>query len=241
MRLRWLLAAAVFLAAGARAHAAPGAGGIALGQELYAVHCSSCHGLLLQGGDQAPPLIGVGANALFFELSTGRMPAERPFEQEHDQHPYFPRKQMRALIAYVLSRSGGTKKLAAFQVPPRGYGLRAGREVWEENCEQCHAATGRGDAATYYADVAPSLQDASPQLIATAVRLGPDVMPKFGPGVIDREHLGDLIAYVGYLQHAQYNPGGLQLANIGPVAEGFIVWTFGMGLLVLLIRRIGES
>jgi ubiquinol-cytochrome c reductase cytochrome c subunit len=66
-------------------------------------------------------------------------------------------------------------------------------------------------------------------------------MPRFGPQVIDQRHLDDLASYVWYLQHAQYNPGGLQLANWGPVSEGFIAWTVGIGLLVLLVRRIGST
>jgi ubiquinol-cytochrome c reductase cytochrome c subunit len=82
--------------------------------------------------------------------------------------------------------------------------------------------------------------DATPQDLADAVRYGPDVMPRFGPNVIDQRHLDDLASYVWYLQHAKYNPGGLQLANWGPVSEGFMAWTFGIGLLVLLARRIGS-
>jgi ubiquinol-cytochrome c reductase cytochrome c subunit len=70
--------------------------------------------------------------------------------------------------------------------------------------------------------------------------MGPDVMPRFGPKVIDDAALGDVIAYVQYLQRFPYNPGGLQLANLGPVAEGFIGWTVGIGLLVLFVRRIGS-
>jgi ubiquinol-cytochrome c reductase cytochrome c subunit len=112
--------------------------------------------------------------------------------------------------------------------------------VYAENCQQCHGATGHGDAVGYQ-DVAPELMDSTPLQVAEAVRMGPDVMPKFGPNVIDDRSLNDLIAYVVYLQHGQYNPGGLQLANWGPVPEGFVGWTFGIGLLVLLARRIGST
>jgi ubiquinol-cytochrome c reductase cytochrome c subunit len=83
--------------------------------------------------------------------------------------------------------------------------------------------------------------DASPMQIAEAVRTGPDVMPRFGPKMLDDTALGDVIEYVGYLQHGKYNPGGLQLANWGPVSEGFIGWVAGIGLLVLFVRRIGTT
>lgn len=66
-------------------------------------------------------------------------------------------------------------------------------------------------------------------------------MPVFGPRVIDDKSLDDAIAYVGYLRTAQYNPGGLQLANLGPAAEGFAAWVLGMSFLVLLARRIGTA
>jgi ubiquinol-cytochrome c reductase cytochrome c subunit len=117
--------------------------------------------------------------------------------------------------------------------------LRKGRAVYAENCEQCHGVGARGDAVGYQ-DVAPDLMDSTPIEIAEAVRMGPDVMPRFGPKIIDDRNLNDLIVYVQFLQRGQYNPGGLALANLGPASEGFVAWTVGLGLLVLLARRIGS-
>jgi ubiquinol-cytochrome c reductase cytochrome c subunit len=84
---------------------------------------------------------------------------------------------------------------------------------------------------------------AAPEQIAEAVRIGPGVMPTFGTDVIAPSELDDIVSYVGMLQNRSRanNPGGLQLANIGPVAEGFVAWFFGIGLLVLLCRRIGTT
>ena len=62
-------------------------------------------------------------------------------------------------------------------------------------------------------------------------------MPKFGPTVIDDPALADVIAYVEYLKNANTIPAA-PIANLGPVAEGFIAWC-RLGLLVLLVRRIG--
>lgn len=211
------------------------------GKALYDARCASCHGLSLEGGPQAPPLLAVDAGMVDFMLRTGRMPATVPWEQEFHHTPQVTQAQISTLESYVMSHSYGTKPLPMVKLPPSHFGLRKGREVFAENCEQCHGATGHGDGAVGYRNVAPSLMDDTPLEIAEAVREGPDVMPQFGPKVIDGENLGDLIAYVQYLQHGQYNPGGLQLANYGPVAEGFIAWTFGLGLLVLLVRRIGTT
>lgn len=213
----------------------PSAAALAQGEQLFQIHCSSCHGMHLQGTAQAPPLIGVDAANVDFQLRTGRMPAEEPFVQHYDHTPMFTEDQNLSIVAYVLSKSGGNKMLPAVQ--GRG-NVESGRRVYAENCEQCHASTAHGNSVGYR-DVAPELMDASPLQIAEAVRVGPNVMPKFGPSVIDDAALADVIAYVEYLQHAKYNPGGLQLANLGPVAEGFIAWVVGLGLLVLLVRRIG--
>ena len=209
------------------------------GMHLFNTHCSSCHGMHLQGSAQGPPLIGIDVQDVDFELRTGRMPAAVPFEQEMHKLPFFPPRQVRDIVAYVMANSDGNKVLPSVTLHSDDESIKTGREVYEENCEQCHAATGHGNSVDY-SDVAPSLMDSTPQDLADAVRYGPDVMPRFGPNVIDQRHLDDLASYVWYLQHGKYNPGGLQLANWGPVSEGFIVWTFGIGLLVLLARRIGS-
>lgn len=215
----------------------PGAGDVAQGRQLFDVHCASCHGLNLQGSALAPPLINSDAGDVDFMLETGRMPAEVPWEQEFQKPPIFSRRQINSIVSYVSSRSTGEKTL-----PPvvASTDVEKGREIFAENCQQCHAATAHGNSVGY-GNVAPSLMDSSPQQIAEAVRMGPDVMPKFGTGVIDDKNLGALIAYVQWLQRAKYNPGGLQLANWGPVSEGFMAWVFGIGLLVLLVRRIGTT
>lgn len=217
----------------------PSKADLAEGARLFNTRCTSCHGVNMQGTAQGPPLIGIDIQDVDFELRTGRMPAPVPFEQEMHKLPYFPPRQVRDIVSYVMSKSDGNKVLPTVTLRSDDESIKTGREVYEENCEQCHAATGHGNSVDYR-DVAPSLMDATPQDLADAVRYGPDVMPKFGPNVIDQHKLDDLASYVWYLQHAKYNPGGLQLANWGPVSEGFMCWTFGIGLLVLLVRRIGS-
>jgi len=55
---------------------APSQSDINAGKELFDANCSSCHGLDAQGTTQAPSLIGSGAAAVYFQMSTGRMPAK---------------------------------------------------------------------------------------------------------------------------------------------------------------------
>jgi len=49
---------------------------ITAGKDLFQATCSSCHGLEAQGTSQGPSLIGAGAAAVYFQMSTGRMPAK---------------------------------------------------------------------------------------------------------------------------------------------------------------------
>jgi len=205
------------------------------GEALFRTRCSSCHGLNLQGGPQAPPLLNTDAGYVDFMLQTGRMPAEAPWVQEFDKAPDFTHAQMRSLVAYVMSKSSGDKALPAFH---SNGDVSRGRSVYAENCAQCHSATGGGNNVGYRNE-APPLRTSTPLEIAEAVREGPDVMPKFGPRVIDQRRLDDLIAYVGWLQKANYNAGGLSFSNWGPISEGFVAWAFGVSLLVLLCRRLG--
>ncbi len=214
-----------------------------LGRQLFSVHCVSCHGVNLQGSIRAPSLLNVNRAMVDFQLRTGRMPTQAPFEQEFHHPPQFPPDQIAAIEAYIDSKSSGSKTLPQVSPPPAASNalLRHGREIYEENCEQCHASTGGGDGATGYQNVAPELMDVDAQTIADAVREGPDVMPKFGAHVLSDDDLRAVQAYVKYLQTADYNPGGLQLANWGPVSEGFVAWAFGITALLLFIRRIGDT
>src|SRR6185437_15333781 len=48
------------------------------GKQLFDTSCVTCHGANLQGvPDRGPSLIGVGEAAVYFQVSTGRMPRAR--------------------------------------------------------------------------------------------------------------------------------------------------------------------
>src|SRR5581483_10626196 len=100
---------------------------------LYQTRCSSCHGLNLQGGPQAPPLVNVDAADVDFMLQTGRMPAERPWEEEVRKPPSFTHAQIGELVAYVMSKSSGDQSLPVIHA---GGDLGSGRIVYAENCAQ---------------------------------------------------------------------------------------------------------
>ncbi|HEY3676406.1 MAG TPA: c-type cytochrome [Candidatus Tumulicola sp.] len=206
------------------------------GQRVYAQRCGSCHALSLRGTADGPPLTGVGAAYTDFMLRTGRMPAAVPTGQPLSQRALLDDARIRAVVAYVTHAGGGDPAL-----PIVGHGDPVrGRTVFVQNCQACHGISGRG-ASVGYAEVAPSLLVATPEEIAEAVRVGPGVMPRFGRDVIEDSGVNDVVAYVGLLRDrdARIGPGGLQLGEIGPVAEGFVGWVFGLGALVLLCRWLG--
>lgn len=212
------------------------------GRDLYDVHCSSCHGANLQGSMRAPALVNTDAAKVDFMLRTGRMPSQDTQEQQWSKEPPLNAGQIAAIETYVASRSSGERTIAVPPSPPPSTEtLARGRAIYEENCEQCHAAGGYGNGAVGYHNVAPSILSADPKTIAEAVREGPDVMPKFGKGIIDDASLADLTAYVRYLQKTPDNPGGAAMDNWGPVSEGLAAWFAGIGVLVLVARRIGET
>lgn len=236
MKTRALAFAATFALCALLAVCARAATGA--GEKLYDTNCSSCHGVHLVGSAAAPPLFGKSAADVDFMLRTGRMPAAVTGPQQLEHAPKLDDAQIRSLVAYVTAVGGGN---AAIPVVAAGNAAR-GRDLFAQNCQACHGVTAHG-ASVGSSEVAPSLMSVAPRQIAEAVRIGPGVMPPFGTDVVKRRDLNDIVAYVALLQRQSYanNPGGLQLANIGPVAEGFVGWVFGIGLLALLCRRIGTT
>ncbi|OOK68183.1 menaquinol-cytochrome c reductase cytochrome c subunit [Mycobacterium kansasii] len=78
------------------------------GKQLFDTSCVSCHGANLQGvPDHGPSLIGVGEAAVYFQVSTGRMPAMRGEAQAQRKEPIFDEAQIDALGAYVQANGAG--------------------------------------------------------------------------------------------------------------------------------------
>ena len=74
------------------------------GRTLFLDGCSSYHGNDAKGkANVAPTLVGVGAAAADFYLSTGRMPLSNPTDEPTRSPPAYNRQDIDALVAYVAS------------------------------------------------------------------------------------------------------------------------------------------
>jgi ubiquinol-cytochrome c reductase cytochrome c subunit len=205
---------------------------VAQGQSLFEASCSSCHGLDAQGTAQAPSLIGAGAAAVDFQMSTGRMPA-RELGAENDRKPTtFTQAQIYDIAAYVASLGGGPAIPAPSQVSTANANTALGEELFSTNCAQCHGFAGAGGALTY-GKTAPSLNAATPTEIYEAMLTGPEAMPVFGDGTVTPAEKKDIIAYVTDTRN-EANPGGFSLGRTGTVTEGLLGWLGGLGFLVLI-------
>ena len=209
------------------------------GPELYATYCASCHGEHGQGSAVAPSLIGTPAAYVHFMLDSGRMPAAIPYANEVPRSPRFTEPQMAQITGFVLSFSPQRPASSLPLIMPGD--INRGRRLFAENCAQCHGTAGDG-ASVGADDVAPSLKAATVFQVAEAVRAGPGVMPRFGRDALSDADVDDVARYVNYVQtHGDVNAGGFSLAHLGPVAEGFVAWFFGLGTLVLFVRAIGTA
>ncbi|MFZ2046453.1 MAG: c-type cytochrome [Trebonia sp.] len=222
------------LAGGGASAAAPAQAStsIAQGKSLFEQSCSSCHGLDAQGTSQAPSLIGAGAAAVYFQMSTGRMPAKE-LGAENDRKPTdFTEQQIYAIAAYVASLGGGPPIPSEADVSTVGANTALGEELFSTNCAQCHGFAGAGGALTYGKN-APSLNASTPTQIYTAMLTGPEAMPVFGDGTITPQEKRDIIAFITDTRN-EPNPGGLSLARTGTVTEGLLIWIGGLGFLILI-------
>lgn len=196
---------------------------VALGAELFTKGCASCHGAAGQGGTQAPSLIGVGAAAADFQISTGRMPLKQPGPQaaRHDQQYTTP--EIRALVAYVASIAPGPEIPA---VDASQGDIGRGGELFRANCAQCHNPSGAGGALSS-GKYAPVIYPATNVQVAEAIRTGPESMPVFAPTQLDTQDVNDIVRYVEFLRKPN-NPGGHGLGRLGAVPEGMVIWLVGI-------------
>ena len=205
---------------------------IAAGKALFQATCSSCHGLDAQGTDQAPSLIGAGAAAVDFQMSTGRMPAKEVGAENERKPVTFTPQQIHDIADFVASLGGGPPIPTAEQVDPRNGDPGVGSQLFSANCAQCHGFAGAGGALTYGKD-APPLTQATPTQIYEAMLTGPEAMPVFSDGALPPQAKRDIIAYITQTR-VEPNPGGFSLGRTGPVTEGLVIFLGGMGFLVLI-------
>lgn len=207
--------------------------------QLYLSDCAYCHGTRGEGTHYGPELAGVGAASADFMLRSGRMPIESPDQYPKRAEPHYGEGDIVTLVNYIESLGDGP---AIPQVDVTTGGIPEGQKLYIDNCAACHTTTGIGGVLTAEA-VAPSLADATPTEIAEAMRIGGNgregSMPVFGPATISQHDLDSIVRYVVYLQNPD-DRGGAGLGHLGPISEGFVGWVVGLGLLILVIRWIGE-
>ncbi|WP_431236431.1 cytochrome bc1 complex diheme cytochrome c subunit [Mycolicibacterium aichiense] len=213
------------------------------GKQLFDTSCVTCHGANLQGVEgRGPSLIGVGEAAVYFQVSTGRMPAMRGEAQAPRKDPIFDEAQIDALGAYVQANGGGplVPRDANGQIADHsllGNDVARGGDLFRLNCASCHNFTGKGGALSS-GKYAPDLEPATPAQIYTAMLTGPQNMPKFSDGEISPQQKQDIIAYVRMATHAP-DPGGYGLGGFGPSSEGMAIWIIGMVAVIAVALWIG--
>ncbi|WP_426244122.1 c-type cytochrome [Nocardioides sp. LHG3406-4] len=216
----------------------------AQGRELFLVGCSFCHGqngegisTVREGKQIGPSLVGVGAAAVDFQVSTGRMPMAQPGAQVPRKEPVYTDEEVSALAAYVASLAPGPDipdaddySIDGLSDEEREAAIVRGGQIFLTNCTACHNFNGSGGAMPR-GGYAPSLHGVEPRFIYEAMLTGPQNMPNFSNGNLSPEEKRDVIAYLGSIQETpEY--GGFGLGGLGPVSEGLFAWIVGIGGLV---------
>ena len=204
---------------------------IAEGKEIFARGCSSCHGLNAEGAGAAPSLIGVGAASVDFQVATGRMPMADMSQQAMRKEPVYNEAEVAALAAYVASLAPGPAAVTNEELAWERSGDTAlGGELFRTNCAMCHNLAGQGGALTQ-GKYAPTVMGVEPRHIYEAMVTGPQAMPVFANTVLTHD---EKLSIIKWIKHAENEPalGGAALGRVGPVTEGLLAWTLGLGLLI---------
>ena len=215
------------------------------GKQLFDTSCISCHGANLQGvSDRGPSLIGTGEAAVYFQVSTGRMPAMRGEAQAARKDPVFDEHQTDALGAYVQANGGGpvVPREANGQIADESLlngDVARGGDLFRLNCASCHNFTGKGGALSS-GKYAPDLGEAAkvPAQVYTAMLTGPQNMPKFSDRQLSPEEKADIVSYVRESAQAP-SYGGYGLGGFGPAPEGMAMWIIGMVAAIGITMWIG--
>jgi ubiquinol-cytochrome c reductase cytochrome c subunit len=201
------------------------------GKQIFLKGCSSCHGLNAEGAAIAPSLIGVGAASVDFQVATGRMPMADMSAQAMRKTPVYDEKEVEALAAYVASLAPGPEvpgdELLNYE---RDGSVAEGGELFRTNCAMCHNFAGQGGALTQ-GKYAPTVMGVTPRHIYEAMITGPQSMPVFSDKTLTPE---EKLSVIKWIKSVEVEPqlGGAALGRVGPVTEGLLVWTLGLGMLI---------
>jgi ubiquinol-cytochrome c reductase cytochrome c subunit len=201
------------------------------GKQIFLKGCSSCHGLNAEGAAIAPSLIGVGAASVDFQVATGRMPMADMSAQAMRKTPVYDEKEVEALAAYVASLAPGPEvpgdELLNYE---RDGSVAEGGELFRTNCAMCHNFAGQGGALTQ-GKYAPTVMGVTPRHIYEAMITGPQSMPVFSDKTLTPE---EKLSIIKWIKSVEVEPqlGGAALGRVGPVTEGLLMWTLGLGMLI---------
>ncbi|MDQ3405688.1 MAG: c-type cytochrome [Actinomycetota bacterium] len=211
------------------------------GEQIYNNTCISCHGVNLEGViDRGPSLIGIGDASVYFQTSTGRMPAVRQEAQAGRKPPKLTPEEIDALMAFVQTKGGGLQMPEGTGSQLVGENSARGGELFRLNCASCHNFTGRGGPLSS-GKYAPALDGVTEEQIYAAMLTGPQNMPKFSDRQLTPEEKKDIIAYVKSVTDGNNNPGGNALGGLGPQSEGLIGFIVGIAALVGVALWIGAK
>jgi quinol---cytochrome-c reductase cytochrome c subunit len=217
---------------------------VAKGRELFLVSCAFCHGQNGEGTRSSregqvvgPPLAGVGAAAVDFQVGTGRMPMAQPGAQAQRKKPVFTEEEIAALAAYVATLGVGPAIPDESDYSTEGLSdeeleeaIVRGGQIFLTNCTACHNFEGAGGAMPR-GGYAPKIRGVEPRYIYEAMLTGPQAMDNFSNGNLSPEEKRDVIAYL-YSLREQPQYGGFGLGGMGPVSEGLFAWLVGIGTCV---------
>jgi ubiquinol-cytochrome c reductase cytochrome c subunit len=211
------------------------------GEQVYNNTCITCHGQYLEGVEgRGPSLVGIGEAAVFFQTSTGRMPAVVQGAQEEKKPRVLTPEEVDQVAAFVQANGGGPVLPDEHGEALRGDNPARGGELFRLNCASCHNFTGRGGALSS-GKSAPALDGATEQEMYAAMLSGPQSMPRFSERQLSPEEKKDIIAYVKSVTDGNNNPGGDALGGLGPQSEGLIGFIVGMAALIGITLWIGAK
>ncbi len=195
------------------------------GKQLFDTSCVTCHGANLQGvPDRGPSLIGVGEAAVYFQVSTGRMPAMRGEAQASREAPDLRRgadRRARRVCAGQRRRPDrGPRRRTAASRRSHCWATMWPAAATCSGSTAPPATTSPARAARCRRASTPRpLDTANPQQIYTAMLTGPQNMPKFSDRQLSPDEKRDIVAYVREAAD-DAEPGRLRPRRLRPSAGG---------------------
>ena len=230
---------AVFAPQAQTAHAQEDPALVRQGEQLYNNACISCHGMNLQGVElRGPSLIGVGEAAVYFQVSTGRMPATRQEAQIGKKPVRFTPQEIDALGAFVQANGGGpvvpTGSLRRRRPGSRRRSLPAQLRLMPQLHRTRYRTVLRASTLPPSTEVnRPADLQRDDQRTAEHAQ----VLRRAADSAGEAGH--HRLRAVGMEQGN--NPGGYSLGGFGPVPEGLISWMVGISALVGVTLWIGSK